>query len=232
MARMSRRQALLDSPLFDGVAPEAAQMVERSVTERVLPAGETLINQEAAGEALYFLVSGVARVSRAHAGGRERLLGFLYAPAVVGEAAVLTQRGRGASVTAETELRVLMLYREHLQQLLGRHPQVLWNLARLLAERVGAQNDELIAMGASTEAAMAHAMLQLHAQRLAAGVPDPALLPITPVDLTARLSSSRETVSRLLRKFQTGGLVQTEGVHLRLMDLAALESLALGLDED
>lgn len=242
---MSRRDDLLRSPLFKDLPLDAIAMVERAVTERRFEAGETVLSQEAQGEALHIITSGVVRVSRVSVGGRERVLGYLYAPAVVGEIAVLVTSERVATVVALEPVRTLMLYREHFVQVMRRYPEVLWNLARILAERVTHINDELIALGVNTEAALSYALLTLYRQRVAAGVKQPAFLPLTQGDLMARLSSSRETISRVLRKLEEERLVKVvtlsnrsksddeEAVRstgIQLLDEEGLEALVFGLD--
>lgn len=229
---MLRREALTRSPLFEDVPPSAIQMVESAVTERVYGAGEVLVSQEAQGEALYLITRGRARVVRVSAAGRDRALGFLYAPAVFGEIAVLSRRARHASVVADTEVSALLLHRAEFEQLLARYPKVLWNLARILAERVATLNDELIALGISTEAAMAYVFVNLYRQRQAAGESAPASLPLSQQDLIQRLSASRETVARVLRKLEREGVVRAVQGGVQLLDLARLDALVHGLEEE
>ena len=228
---MNRHDLLARSPLFRDVPPEAIRMVEQAVTEASYAQHDVIVSQEATGEALYFITQGVARVSRVGVGGRERILGFAYAPAVIGEASVLTSEERSATVTAETPVRALMLYRDHFRQVLTRHPQVLWNLAGILAARISHQNDELIAFGVSTEAACAYVLLGLYRQRLAAGAENPARIPLTQADLTLRLSTSRETVTRVLRRLEKEGYVKTETGAVRVADPDGLDALVFGIEE-
>ncbi|MEF2277708.1 Crp/Fnr family transcriptional regulator [Deinococcus sp. YIM 134068] len=224
---MARLDDLLSSPLFMNVPEDAVREAARAVTERTFPPGQALIEQDAAGEALHLITQGVVRVSRVSLGTRERVLGDLYAPAVVGETAVLSRQERSATVRAVTEVRTLMLHREHFEVILRRHPGVLWNLAALLAERVTALNDELIAFGQNTEAALAHILAHLYRQRLRAGVPGPAELPLTTADLMGRLSASRETVARVVRRLEERGLVRVTPQGVTLLDLAALEAVSV-----
>lgn len=206
-------------------------MAESALIERSFQPGEPLVTQEAQGEALFLITSGRARVTRVSLGGRERVLGFLYAPAVFGEISVLSQRSRSATVVADSAVEVLMLHRAEFRQILTRYPQVLWNLARVLADRVDSLNDELIALGISTEATMAHVFVNLYRQRGAAGEPNPDLLPLNQTDLMLRLSASRETVARVVRKLEKNGLVKNEGGGVRLRSVDGLERIVHDLDE-
>ena len=200
-------------------------------TELAYQCGEVLIRQDAHGEAVYLLLSGAARVSRTGPGGRVRVLGDLYAPAVLGETAVLAASQRSATVTALGEVRALVLYRDHLEQVMNRHPRVLWNLARLLATQVAQLHDELIAAGISTEASMTQVLLQMQTRRREAGIPQPEVLDLNPADLALRLSSSRETVHRLLRRLEGRRLVEVRPGTVRVLDPEGLEDLFYTLSE-
>ncbi|WP_407538616.1 Crp/Fnr family transcriptional regulator [Deinococcus radiomollis] len=229
---MPRPDDLLNSALFEGVSLEGVQMALEGSTELTYPLGEILIRQDAQGEALYLLLSGVVRVSRISLGGRMRVLGDLYAPAVLGETAALGSSARSATVTALEEVRALVIYRDHLERVMTRHPKVLWNLARLLAGRVTQLNDELIAAGISTEASMAQSLSRLYAHRVQAGAMRPELLPISVTDLSHRLSSSRETAHRLLKRLQARGLVKILPTSLLILDHTGLEELLYQLGEE
>ncbi|SMB91894.1 Crp/Fnr family transcriptional regulator [Deinococcus hopiensis] len=224
---MSRLDDLKRSPLFQNVSEDAVLEALKVVAEQHFTPGELLVEQDREGEVLHLLTTGAVRVSRVSLGSRERVLGDLYAPGVLGETAVLARQERSATVRALTPVRTLALHRDHFELILRRHPRVLWNLAEMLARRVTFLNDELIAFGLNTEAALAHVFAGLYAQRVAAGVPDPEVLPLTTHDIMGRASSSRETVARVLRKMEAAGAVRVSTQTVTLLDLEELESIAL-----
>ncbi|WP_034383776.1 Crp/Fnr family transcriptional regulator [Deinococcus sp. YIM 77859] len=221
---MARLDDLKRSPLFRNVPEDAVREALGVVVERTFGPGERVVEQDAEGEALHLITAGVVRVSRVSLGNRERVLGDIYAPGVVGETAVLAGQERSASVTALGEVRTLMLHRAHFEVILRRHPGVLWNLAEMLARRVTLLNDELIAFGQNTEAALGHVFSNLYRQRLAAGVPQPEVLPLSPSDIMLRTSSSRETVTRVLRRLEAQKVLEVRPQTVTLLDPSALEA--------
>ncbi|WP_104990236.1 Crp/Fnr family transcriptional regulator [Deinococcus sp. NW-56] len=224
---MSVLDELRTSPLFQGVPEDAVREAAGIVTPRHFRRGELIVEQDAQGEAMHLVTRGVVRVSRVSVGGRERVLGDLYAPGVIGETSVLARQERSASVRALEEVRTLMLYRSHFELILRHHPKVLWNLAEMLARRVTLLNDELIAFGLNTEAALAHVFGHLHAVRVAAGVPRPEVLPLSTADIMARTSSSRETVVRVLKRMEGHGLLRVGPQSVTLLNPAALDQVSL-----
>jgi CRP-like cAMP-binding protein len=224
---MSRLDDLCQSLLFQDVLPEAVQDAASAVVERQFRSGELLLQQDVPGDALLLLTRGSVRVIRMSVSGRERVMGDIYAPGVVGETAVLEGGERSATVRALEDVTVLMLYRDHFEQILRRHPRVLWNLSRLLARRVTLLNDELIALGQNTETALAHVLSSLYTQRVGAGLAQPQILPLGTQDIMNRISASRETVARVMRRLEQQGLVRTVGGTIHLLDPQRLGRLAL-----
>lgn len=224
---MARQDDLKRSPLFQNVPQEALLEASQVTTERHFQAGQAILEQDAEGEALHLITRGVVRVSRVSLGSRERVMGDVYAPAVVGETAVLGGGERSATVRALSDVTTLMLYRTHFQQILRRYPDVLWNLSAMLVQRVTFLNDELIAFGLNTEAALSHVFTNLYQQRVRAGVPNPEVLPLSTQDIMARISSSRETVSRVMRRLQQAGLVKSNGQQVILLDVDGLLGITL-----
>lgn len=215
------------NPLFRDVSDGALREVARIVTRRHFSEGDTVLEQQASGEALHLLVSGSVRVSRVGPGSHERVMGDVYAPGVIGETAVLGGGERSATVLALDEVETLMLYRSHFEQLLSRHPKILWNLSAMLVARVTQLNDELIAFGLNTEAALSHILSGQYRQRLAAGVPNPATLPLSTADIMSRVSASRETVMRVLKKLERQGFLVTTPHCVTLLDPQGIEDVIL-----
>ncbi|MFB9995230.1 Crp/Fnr family transcriptional regulator [Deinococcus oregonensis] len=224
---MSRLEVLRRSPLFQNVPEEAMRDALQILTPRTFRPGEVVLSQDVSGDALHLITSGAVRVSRVSLGHRERVMGDIYAPGMVGETSVLSHQQRSATVTALTDVTTLMLYREHFEVLLNRHPRVLWNLAAMLVQRVTNLNDELIAFGLNTEAALAHVFTTQYRQRLAAGVPNPEVLPLGTQDIMQRISASRETVARVMKKLEGQRLIEVTARTVHLLDLEGLGAVPL-----
>lgn len=219
---MSRLDDLRSSPLFRDVPADALQDALRVTIAKHFEPGEALLEQDVDGDTLHLLTRGSVRVFRSSPAGRERIMGDLYAPGIVGETAVLDLGQRSATVVALEPVSSLMLHRQHFEQLLQRHPKVLWNLAVMLARRVLFLNDELIALGQTTEVALVYVLLGLYRQRQEADTPNPHMLPMTTTDLMNRVSASRETVTRVTRRLESLGLVKVSSRQIVLLEPEAL----------
>ena len=93
--------------------------------------GAELIGQGSAGETLFVLLEGRAKVVK---NGRTRRR---VGPGdFVGEISVLNDRPRTASIIAENEVRCLVLHREALRKLLAQEPKAAWTMLGTLAARI------------------------------------------------------------------------------------------------
>ncbi len=87
---------------------------------RTVPAGAAVVRQGERGDAFYILVEGEAVVSRQQS-GQEELLAFLRPGDYFGEAALIRQSPRVATVRALTDLRLLRLGAADFYRLLAGH---------------------------------------------------------------------------------------------------------------
>ena len=87
------------------------------------------------GDILYQIVSGRVAVIKSMAGGQEREVVRLSAPAFFGEMSVFNEEPRSATVQAVEPCVLLEVQRNDLRPLLERHPAIVEQLARIISER-------------------------------------------------------------------------------------------------
>jgi sigma-B regulation protein RsbU (phosphoserine phosphatase) len=95
-----------------------------------LPGGTRLFEKGEAGTAIYFVLDGTVRV---HQG--EVVVGYLAAGEVFGEVAGLSNEPRSASVTAESDARLLKLEQDAVYSVLADHPGAARSLIQALCVR-------------------------------------------------------------------------------------------------
>jgi CRP-like cAMP-binding protein len=100
-----------------------------------VPAGETIIRQGEAGEECYVLRSGRVEVLTSGAQGDERMLATLDPGSLFGEAALLTDGLRNATVRALEPCTLLVLRRTDLLEVLGENRQTRERMLELVRMR-------------------------------------------------------------------------------------------------
>ena len=119
-------------PLFEHCSKQDLQHIARIADELDLRSGKTLIKEGERGREFFVIVSGEVEVRR-----KGRKIATLGAGAFVGEMALLSKAPRNATVTATTDLDVLVITDRAFLDLMDRNPDLWHKVARALAERVG-----------------------------------------------------------------------------------------------
>jgi CRP-like cAMP-binding protein len=123
--------ALAAVPLFDRFSKKhLRRLAEETDVARFAP-GRSIVEEGRAGEAMYVVLSGSARVTRA---GRK--VGELFPGDFFGELSALDGGARTASVIAQTPVEVLRLFRHTLRRMIEDEPALVMGLLEGLAHRL------------------------------------------------------------------------------------------------
>jgi CRP-like cAMP-binding protein len=217
-------QLLLDGA--PGLSAADASALDALAVQRQLAAGDWVFSHRTPARSLVLLLEGA--VSLGHSDGAamlpERLL---RSPAwldpssawLVGATHTLDARAVGA-------VRVAELPRAGLQPLLSERPALVAGFLAVLAAQVqglALQAHELMHKDANSRLA---AWLYRHLPALP-GASARLQLNERKRDIAAQLGMSPETLSRQMRQLSRLGLIEVHGYEVRVLDLAALERLAL-----
>ena len=112
------RKAIESVPVFIPLDAEELESLSRDATLQTYARGEQIVRQGEAGDALYVIRSGRARVTVRGDDGQERDVAHLERGEYFGEMSLLTGEPRTASVLADEDLSVLVVYKEALASLL------------------------------------------------------------------------------------------------------------------
>src|ERR687889_105038 len=118
-------------PLFAKLDKKSLQEVAQIADEIDLPAGKEMATEGDRGREFFVLLKGEADVTR----GGERI-NTMKEGEFFGEIALVTKMPRTATVTATTEVDVLVITEPNFDALLKRSPQIGRLIAEALAERV------------------------------------------------------------------------------------------------
>jgi len=150
---MNLQDALRASQIFGGLTDRQRAHIADLVTIRRFDAGTVILQQGTSAVALYLLLDGQVRVTRApEDGGQAVSLATLGPGDVFGEMAVLDEDTRSSTVTALETTRCALLPRWELIQELRRQPDVAIELLRIFARRIRILDERLatLSSGAST----------------------------------------------------------------------------------
>jgi CRP-like cAMP-binding protein len=133
MARQSHLDHLASVSLFSACSKKELQAVARASDEVDLPAGKVLCEQGTIGREAFIIVAGTADVRR-----NGKKVADVGPGACIGELALLDHGPRTATVTATTDLTVLVIGAREFAAIVDEVPPIAHKLLRSLAERVRA----------------------------------------------------------------------------------------------
>jgi CRP/FNR family cyclic AMP-dependent transcriptional regulator len=224
----ARREILAKVPMFSSLSESALSELAEVAHARCLKPREELCHKGDEGSQVYIIVRGRLRVSATSAEGSDVQFNLMNPGEVCGDLALFTGGERSATMSAFDECEVLGLDRREFLPFLRRNPDAAIQLLEVLAER-------LVRLTERMEDTLFLALPQRLAKRLLAladeyGERDDATVRIemrlSQSELGTMVGTSRESVNKQMRAWQSGGLVKTERGVITLLLPDALEDVA------
>jgi CRP-like cAMP-binding protein len=225
---MDTIEMLQGMPLFAGLSKRELQTIAQITEQRRYDRYQVIIKAGDRGTALFLLTSGIVRVTVGGSLGKELILGVLYPQDFFGEMALLDGLPRSATVTALEESEVLVISQKDFLECIRKVPQVAAKMIVTLSLRLR-QTDQKVGNLAFLKAPrrVARTLLDLaqgQGQRAPEGIT--LNLRFTRQELAELAGVTRETLTRLLMKFQEQGILTIERRKLFIPDPKKLEDLA------
>ncbi|MGK7911905.1 MAG: Crp/Fnr family transcriptional regulator [Synechococcus sp.] len=197
-------------PLFEGFSPDVLGNLGKQMTVRQHPQNQTIILQDDWGSSVYFVVEGWVKIRTYNIDGKEVTLNILGPGEVVGEMAALDESPRSTDVISLTEAKVALLPAKTFVDFLEADSACGVRLAQLISRRLRQINRRLQLRESGSNARVVDILLFLAEFRgrvSRAGVEIPNL---PHRELGSLSGLARETVTRILGKLETKGLIQRD----------------------
>jgi cAMP-dependent protein kinase regulator len=123
------------SPIFSPLSVEERRELVRSFAPKEFKKGEVIIKEQDKGDKMYFVRTGEVEVST-EKDGSVISLARLGPGDFFGEVSVITEKPRTASVTALTDVNLVEVARDDIQEEIRTHPEILDILNKYISMRV------------------------------------------------------------------------------------------------
>lgn len=207
------------------LSPEERRRVAGRCYRRRVATGETIVDKEGAQRDVFFVLEGRVRVVDFSISGREVALIELGPGACFGELAAIDGQPRSANVVAVAPTVLAVLRHESLWEAIDAHPALARALIVHLAGMVRASTARIVDLSTLG----AHNRVQAEILRLAreAAAQGRATIRPAPVhaDVASRVSTTRETVARVLGDLERQGILERQRGALTVIDLESLEAM-------
>jgi CRP-like cAMP-binding protein len=208
--------------LFAGLAKEEIEALAGRLHDQVWQRRQLILDPESAGDRIYLVKTGAVRVYQISPEGRELTTAILRPGQLLGTAALAGSQQAAFAEALEPQTCVCDATAEEFLRMMSAHPvlaaKIMVTLARQ-ALRLEQQLEQLAFREVPVR--IAQALIQL-AEDNGGELPSS----ITHESLAKLISSTRETVSKILGQFAEEGLVELGYRRIRVLDWPGLRQVA------
>jgi CRP/FNR family transcriptional regulator len=201
-------------------ATELEKIKKHIVFEKEVSKGEIFMLEEEQSDYMYFVVSGAVKVYKRSANGKEQILTIVSTGESLNDVSTFDGGGSSASALAMTPVRLYVVRKKDIRDLVTKYPTVALNVTRVLASRV--RRDSSLVEVLSFD----HIISRLAKFILKQAATGADLLPfLTQQDLASMVGTSRVVVNRSLRVMEEKKAIRLERRRIVITDEKALRSL-------
>ena len=224
--RLTRKMAVqvefLESiPFFKGLSPAELGSIKRVVFEKRFERGEVILLEGESAEAIFFVASGVVKVFKTSAEGKEQILKIVRPGESFNDVPVFDGGPNAASAEAMGAVVVYGIRKGDLNGVIRDYPQVTMNIIGVLADRVR----HLVSL--VEDFSFKHVIGRVAKILLEnAGDGTGATPRLTQQEMAGMAGTAREVVARSLKALEEAGSIRLERQRIVITDKEALEERA------
>ena len=213
------RDVLARTDFFADADIDTLDALAAAGSVRQLVRGDTLFAEGDPPDALYVVTTGRVAIAIANPIDRRESVVALMEPGdLFGELGMLDDRPRSAMARALEPSAVLAVPYGPVLAMFDAHPQLLWNVTRLLAQRLRAMDEALAdSVFLDVTGRTAKRLLEL------ADGSDHFTLPVTQEELAGMVGASRERVNKAIASFIRLGWLDQRDRHYTITQRERLE---------
>jgi CRP/FNR family cyclic AMP-dependent transcriptional regulator len=185
--------------------------------ERHFRRGEYIIYEGDEGDELFIIIEGLVKITKLNEDGREKILATMGEGEFFGEMALVDGAPRSATVQAKSACIMYSLARNEFLSILKQTPEVSLSIITVLAQRLREANMQIEDMtfkdARSKLVSLLHELAAKYGEPSSSGDKLRLLHKFTHQELADMISSSRETVSRLMGNLLEEGLIEMDSDH-------------------
>jgi len=211
-----------DLSLFTYFPESALRKVKKIFKYRKYPANSVIISQDAKGDYMYIVVSGLVKIYRtSETGSVKKTLTILKKNEFFGEMALFDCSGRSASAMAITDVEVVTCKKNDFLKLLSKYPQTSLLLITLLVSRLREADKEISSLTFQNAlgriAIILSDLCKKHGVRKSGGILID--MELTHQDLAEMAGTAREVVTKIISVFKRAKCLRFEGKRITVTNL-------------
>lgn len=215
---------LTSIPLFQGLPEEQIEDLAMIVVDQAFSRGQIIFSEGDEGTGFYVVNSGRVKIFKLSSEGKEQILHIFGPGEPFGEVSLFAGQNFPANAEAMEKSRIFFFPREAFAGLIKKTPSIAMNMLGLLSIRLRRFTHLIDDLSLKeVPGRLAAHLLFLSEQKKGSRELE---LSITKGQLASLLGTIPETLSRILGRMSTNGLIEMDGSKISILDKEELEDLA------
>ncbi|ADQ14260.1 Crp/Fnr family transcriptional regulator [Halanaerobium hydrogeniformans] len=214
-------------PLFSSLTDEEIKLIDQIVIKRTFKKGEYIFFEGEKGDKFYIIEAGQVKLIKMIANGDEQILNIFGKNDIIAEIVAFDKGNYPASAVTMAKTRVLVFEQEKLEELILDNPQIAIKLLREMSHRLRRAQENVRDLALKDSSARVAGLLVFLAKKYGVKKKDKIVLDLslTQKELANMIGSSRETVSRVLGKFEAQEIIKTSRKKIYIFELDKLKDI-------
>lgn len=214
------------SRTFKNLSPAELDLLFNHNLAEVFKRGEIIYSEGARMQGCYFIYSGVVKIFQTGEGGKEQIIKLEKEGDFFGFRSVILKEKACTSVEVLDNALLYFIPESILFQLIKNNPDFAYELMQIACKELGESNRHIKDIAQKTVKERLAEILLMMARDF--GIePDGTLkLTISREDLGNFIGTATETVIRLMTEFKAEGLIESQRLKIKLLDIPKLQKRA------
>jgi CRP/FNR family transcriptional regulator len=195
--------------LLASLTEEELHLISAKFIIKQIKKNETILYEEDTNNFMYMILSGKLKVVQATSDGKEIILAIHQSGETFGEISLIDGKTSPATVIAAEDSLIVLIPKKDFHKILANHSKVLYNLLNILCSRLRDAWDKSRILTCKTPDERIRSLFLIVSLQSGEKTADGALLNIalTHQDIADMTGLTRETVTRILNKWQHAGKI-------------------------
>jgi CRP/FNR family cyclic AMP-dependent transcriptional regulator len=220
-------EALQSMRYFSGIPAAQLEGILHYFQEVRYDKGTHFLTEGSWTDSLYFIVSGLVKVYKTSAGGKEQVLHIAPPGDSLNDVSLYDGGPNAAGMLSLTPVALYAIKKDDIIKVLWQNPNIMMNVVRALAARIRRDSNLLEDLSSSQVLAR---LAKLFLGRYG-GEEYTIGLNLTQKDIASMVGSSREMVNRCLKTIEAMGGIRLSRRKVLVLDTAVLARIAEGAPE-
>lgn len=198
-------------PFFKLLSEKELELIDSITTEQTYKKGEYIFFEEEKGDKFYVIKEGQVKLSKMIENGDEQILNIFSNNDIIAEIIAFDKGNYPASAVTMKKTTLICFERSKFEKLILEHPEIGLKLLQELSGRLRRAQQNVRDLALKDSSAKVASLLIFLAEKYGDVRRDKIILDIslTQKEMANMIGSSRETVSRVLGRFENDGLIKT-----------------------